>query len=164
MQNKPHTDPELKHSPGGNLITDLILLIFRANADFLEAGPLVAKDPNISAVKWQLLHMVSRQARTAAQLGRELGLSRQGALWNVQALEELELIELRDNPEDRRAKLVAITAKGKRKLRTITKLQYVWSNKLAESFDIADIDVALRVITRLREDVLSSVGLDTEEP
>jgi DNA-binding MarR family transcriptional regulator len=163
MPIKQHTNPEPGRSPGGDLITDLILLIFKANADFLEVGPLVARDPNISAVKWQILHTLSRQTKTAAQLGRELGLSRQGALWNVQALDDIGLVELKDNPDDRRAKFVALTAKGKRTLATITKLQYTWVNELAESFNIAEIEIALRVITKLRQDVLSSVGLQTDE-
>lgn len=163
MPNKQHTNPESGRSPEGDLITDLILLIFKANADFLEVGPLVARDPNISAVKWQMLHTLSRQTRTAAQLGRELGLSRQGALLNVQALDDIGLVELRDNPDDKRAKLVALTTKGKRTLTTIDKLQYAWVNKLAERFNIADLEIALRVIMQLREDVLSSVGLQTDE-
>ncbi|MGC2963699.1 MarR family transcriptional regulator [Paraburkholderia sp. GV068] len=163
MANQPRSRTTPARTLGGDLVTDLILLIFKANADFLEAGPLVARDPNISAIRWQILNTVSKAPKTAAQVGRELGLSRQGALWNVQALEDIELIELKDNPEDRRARLVALSAKGRRKLETINRIQYAWANELAEKFDNAKMTDALRVVTQLRDLVMASVGLRSSE-
>ena len=148
-------------SPKGELLSELILAIFQANVDLVESAPLIAQDAEITAVRWRALNALSTQAKTAAQLGRELGLSRQGALWNTQALEELEFVEQIDNPADRRAKLIALTRKGRQRLVDAGVRQGVWVNALAKQFSTAEIESTLQVIARLHDQVLESVGLAT---
>ena len=137
-------------TPTGTALSELILLIFRLNNLLLDIGPLVTRDPNIVTVRWRLLAAVAEEARTAAQLGRELGLSRQGALLNVRSLEELGLVELFDNPEDQRARKVALTAAGAAKLAEVNGHQGRWINDLARNFGRDDIDTALDVLARLQ--------------
>jgi DNA-binding MarR family transcriptional regulator len=149
-------------SPKGVLLSDLILAIFQANVDLIESAPLIAQDPEMTSVRWRALTALSIDAKTAAQLGRELGLSRQGALWNTQALEELEFVEQIDNPSDRRAKLIALTAKGRKRLNDAGTNQGGWVNALAKNFTTAEIETTLDVIARLHDQVRQSVGLNAE--
>lgn len=157
MPNQTRSRSKHERSPEGQLLTDLILSIFRANVDLVTVGPLVTEDSDITAVRWLMLDALREQGKTAAQLGRDLGLSRQGALWNVQALEELGLVELLDNPEDRRAKLVALTAKGVKKLKIVTEHQADWVNRLALHFEKEDVKAALRVVSILHDHAIASV-------
>lgn len=157
MPNQTRSRSKHERTPEGELLTELILSIFRANVDLITVGPLVTEDSDITAVRWLMLNALSEQGKTAAQLGRDLGLSRQGALWNVQALEELGLVELLDNPEDRRAKLVALTAKGVKKLKVVNEHQADWVNRLALHFEKTDVEAALRVVSILHDHALASV-------
>jgi DNA-binding MarR family transcriptional regulator len=146
----PKPSAAAPRTPTGTALSELILLIFRLNNLLLDIGPLVTRDPDIIAVRWRILSAVAEEPRTAAQLGRELGLSRQGALLNVRILEELGLVELVDNPEDQRARKVALTAAGTAKLAEVNGHQGRWINELARNFGRDDIDTALDVLARLQ--------------
>jgi DNA-binding MarR family transcriptional regulator len=148
-------------SSKGVLLTELILAIFQANVDLVESGPFIAQDEEMTSIRWQTLNALKVSAKTAAQIGRELGLSRQGALWNTQALEELELVEQIDNPSDRRAKLVSLTAKGRERLDGANVKQSEWVNALAKQFTVSEIETTLQVIARLHGQVRQSVGLSS---
>jgi len=146
----PKPSAAAPRTPTGTALSELILLIFRLNNLLLDIGPLVTRDPNIVAVRWRILSAVAEEPRTAAQLGRELGLSRQGALLNVRILEELGLVALIDNPEDQRARKVALTAAGAAKLAEVNGHQSRWIKELARNFGRDDIDTALDVLARLQ--------------
>ncbi len=145
LKNKP-----LERTPKGSVLTDLILTIFKVNADLLAAGNAVTHDVTIISVRWQLLTAVSVVPKTAAQIGREIGLSRQGTLWNVQELVDHGLLELVHNPDHRRAKLVSLTNQGREKLAEITNYQISWVNSLAVNFEKIDLELAVDVLSQLR--------------
>ncbi|WP_190304743.1 MarR family winged helix-turn-helix transcriptional regulator [Pseudomonas chlororaphis] len=150
MVTKDLKDRPLKRSPEGSVLTDLILTIFKVNADLLAAGNAVTHDITIISVRWQLLTAVSVTPKTAAQIGREIGLSRQGTLWNVQELVDHGLVELIHNPDHRRAKLVSLTKQGHEKLAEITDYQIAWVNSLAVNFEKLDLELAVDVLSQLR--------------
>ena len=145
-------------TPGGDELTGLILAIIRANVELIDVGPLVTRDPQINAVRWLLLNSVAKESKTAAQLGREIGLTRQGALLNVQALHDLHYVQLIDNPGDQRAKKVALTSKGQAKLRQINRFQSAWVNQLAAHFDPVAVRSATELVVKLRSLVTTSVS------
>ncbi|WP_321912311.1 MarR family winged helix-turn-helix transcriptional regulator [Burkholderia cepacia] len=157
MPNSTRKRSNSERSEEGHILTELILAIFKTNVDLMAIGPMITHDPEIVAVRWLMLNAISTEGKTAAQLGRELGLSRQGALWNVQALEALRLVELVDNPEDRRAKIVALSAEGVEKLEIVNKHQAEWINRLAQNFEAHELEIALRVVSRLHEYTPTSV-------
>lgn len=150
-----------KRTPGGAALTDLVLEIFKTNVELSDAGPAIARDSMISAIRWQLLNALSTESKTAAQVGREIGLTRQGALQNVQLLQELGYVTLEDNPEDRRAKKVALTPEGRKKLAEVNRYQSLWINQLATHFEVDEIVVATRVVQRLAALTVTSVSAVT---
>lgn len=138
-----------RRTPAGAALTELVLEIFKTNVELLDAGPAIARDPVMSSLRWQLLNALKSEDKTAAQVGREIGLTRQGALQNVQILQELGFVTLVDNPEDKRAKKVSLTPEGHDKLAAVNRYQASWINQLATHFDAAEIEVATRVVQRL---------------
>lgn len=140
-----------KHSPAGSKLTEIILEIFKANIALLNAGSEVTHDTSLSAVRWQIMAAVRDGGKTAAQIGRELGMSRQITLWNAQFLADAGYITFVDNPGHRRAGLIVLTAAGAATLGEITRNQIAWSNSLAQHFDPDQLDTTLQVLTTLRE-------------
>jgi len=149
-----------QRTPAGDALTQLVLLVFRLNSALVEIGPLVTHDPNIIAVRWRILSLVSAGPQTAAELGRELGLSRQGALLNVRVLEELGYVELVENPEDQRAMRVALTSAGRTKLAAVSAHQSRWINDLARKFRKAEVEGAIEVLEKLRRLAPDSVQVE----
>lgn len=140
-----------KHSAEGSKLTEIILEIFKVNIALLDAGSEVTHDNTISAVRWQIMAAVRDGGKTAAQIGRELGMSRQITLWNAQFLADAGHITFVDNPGHRRAGLVVLTPQGETMLSEITRNQIAWANALALGFDQAQLETTLQVLTGLRE-------------
>jgi len=91
-----------------------------------------------------------------------MGISRQGALLNVQCLHDMGYVSLNDNAEDQRAKKVALTPAGVEKLNEVNGYQATWINQLATHFDKEQLDIAVDVVNKLRQLTLTSVSVVTE--
>ncbi|AJW97582.1 MarR family winged helix-turn-helix transcriptional regulator [Burkholderia gladioli pv. gladioli] len=140
-----------KHSFAGSRLTDIILEIFKTNLALLSAGTEITHDSGLSSVRWQIMAAVRDGGKTAAQIGRELGMSRQITLWNAQFLADQGYITFEDNPGHRRAGLIVLTPHGESTLAEITRNQIAWSNSLAQHFEPDELDATLKVLTALRE-------------
>src|SRR5690606_21196850 len=71
----PQPPPE---TPAGEAITDIALTTFRLNARLMDAAQEMAAAGGITAAWWQVLGGVLDQPRTLADIGRVMGMSRQG--------------------------------------------------------------------------------------
>ena len=129
-------------TPEGATINDLFLLLFRLNGRLGRAGDSLAREVGLTAARWQVLGAVATAPKTVAQIAREFGLSRQGVLWVVQSMIGNGMVELVDNPDHRRAKLVAQTPKGRAAYDDVTARQKIWVNRLGTSFDLAALNTA----------------------
>lgn len=148
----------VRRTAEGDALTDLVLEVFKTYVELVDAGPAIARDPMMSSMRWQLLNALRTHSKTAAQVGREIGLTRQGALQNVQILLELGYATLEDNPDDRRAKKVALTAEGQKKLAAVNRYQAIWINQLATHFNADEINTAIRVVRSLGALAVTSVS------
>ncbi len=157
---RAHTE---KRTPSGTALTELILAVLATSATLQTIGPSITQDPQIVAVRWRILSAVSAEAKTAAELGRELGISRQGALLNVRSLLDLGYVQLLDNPDDQRAMKVGLTPAGISKLAEVTDHQVRWVNALARQFRREDVASAKELLLRLEELARSSVEGDDFE-
>ncbi len=96
-------------SEGAALLTDVILATFRLNARLMEAAQDLAAHGGLTAAWWQVLGGVLDEPRSVADVGRIMGVSRQGVQRIADLLVERGLAEYRPNPAHRRAKLLACT-------------------------------------------------------
>src|SRR5690242_5540048 len=117
-----------QRTPKGVAITDLVLSIFRTNGHLLAAGDELMSHLHISSARWQVMGAIAPHARTVAQIARRFELTRQGVLWVVSALLNDGLVELVDNPDHKRAKLVQLTDRGRRIYRELEQRQIRWAN------------------------------------
>jgi DNA-binding MarR family transcriptional regulator len=79
-----------------------------------------------------------------------MGLTRQSVQRTVDVLEQEGIVAFCTNPHHRRAKLIALTAKGTALYRSAMRLQKPWATKLAVSVDGASLEATLHTLKTLR--------------
>ena len=114
----------------GALLTEVILSTFRLNARLLESAQGLAANGGITAAWWQVLGGVLDQPRTVADIGRRMGMTRQGVQRVADLLVANHLAEYRPNPAHRRAKLLACTEAGYWAIRQISFVAHPFANRI----------------------------------
>lgn len=144
---------EAHRTPGGEALTRLILQTFQLHGLLGAAGDELTEPWGLSSAKWKVLGATSQASQPlhVAQIGRNMGLTRQGVQRTVNDLEQGGFVELVENPDHQRARLVRLTRRGKKVYDEIMAKQVRWSNELAEGISERAIRNALGVITKLSE-------------
>jgi DNA-binding MarR family transcriptional regulator len=139
------------HSEAGAVFTDLIIATFRLNGRLMEVAQGLASEGGLTAAWWQVLGGVLDEPRTVAEIGRRMGMTRQGVQRIADLLVERGLAEYRPNPAHRRAKLLACTEAGYWAIRRISMAQHPWSGRIGTEVGAADLRAALATTQRLVE-------------
>jgi DNA-binding MarR family transcriptional regulator len=152
-----------KRTAAGNAMTDVVLDLFRLNNRLLAAGDRLVADLGLTSARWQVLGTIVSTGRSqpVAWLARDMGANRQNVQRIVNDLVREGLVEYQPNPHHRRAQLVVLTEAGKKAFDDAMRLQTPWINKLTDGLRLADIEVAQKVISTLRQRLES--GDDVEE-
>jgi DNA-binding MarR family transcriptional regulator len=137
------------HSEAGALLTEVILATFQLNARLMEVAQGLAAEGGITAAWWQVLGGVLDEPRTVADIGRRMGLTRQGVQRVADLLVERGLAEYRPNPAHRRAKLLACTDTGYWAIRQITLAQHPWANRVGGEVGAKSLKQTLTTMRRL---------------
>jgi DNA-binding MarR family transcriptional regulator len=137
------------HTEAGALLTELVIATFRLNGLFMEVAQRLAAEGGLTASWWQVLGGVLDEPRTVADIGRRMGMTRQGVQRVADLLVERGLAEYRPNPAHRRAKLLACTEAGYWAVRRITVAQHPWSNRVGARVGAAELGTALAAINGL---------------
>lgn len=142
-----------QRSASGAALSLLILDVFRANGRLLAAGDHLVADLGLTSARWQVLGAIAIAAapQPVAWIARNMGLNRQGVQRIVNELADDGFVAFADNPHHRRAKLVTLTAKGRKAYEAADRLQKPWVNALAKGLNADDIAAARRVLDALRE-------------
>ena len=136
-------------TPSGELFTQLILETFRFNGLLIGGGDQLVKDLGLSSALWQVLGAVGLAPLPMAQIARNMGLTRQSVRRTANVLKDKGLVEFQDNPDHRRAKLVAMTKQGSKVLEKIKKLQIDWSNRITQDLSSEELKTAVQIIRAL---------------
>lgn len=139
------------HSPAGAAFTALLLEVFRLNGRLLAAGDALTADLGLTAARWQVLGAIDAEPLSVAEIARRMGLARQSVQRLADVLAGEGVVAYRDNPAHRRAKLVALTADGRRRLDTLNRRQVAWANAIARGIPAAELKSAHVVLCRLSE-------------
>jgi len=141
-----------KRTPAGEALTDLMLDLFRATGLILTAGDRLVAPLGLTSARWQILGAIvaAERPQPVAWLARDLGANRQNVQRIVNDLAADGLVAFEPNPHHRRAQLVVLTDRGRRKFEAAMDLQAPWVNELADGFSPRDIGTVRRVVTALR--------------
>ena len=107
----------------------------------------------LTAARWQVLSTVARASHpeTVANIGRIMGMTRQGVQRIVNELVASDLVRMAPNPHHKRASLVCLTYAGTAAFQAITARQVPWANALAAHLAADKIDEARTLMTTLTE-------------
>lgn len=130
------------------------LSIFAINGLLMRSGEDVTRPLGQSSARWQVLGRAGYQPQTVAQMARDMGHARQSVQRIADALAEEGLVAYNDNPADKRARLVALTAQGETVLATIYARDQEDSRELMAELDLGQLVAiadALEGIARIFE-------------
>jgi DNA-binding MarR family transcriptional regulator len=122
----------------------------------LEAAQVLAAEGGLTAAWWQVLAGVLDQPRSVADVGRRMGMTRQGVQRIADLLVEHHLAEYRANPAHRRAKLLACTDAGRWAIRRIALAQRPWADRIATELGTDQLRTTLRTM----QDLIAALDAD----
>jgi DNA-binding MarR family transcriptional regulator len=154
----------MRITTSNRLFTELVLEIFRLNGRLLSAGDALARPADQTSTRWQVLGALDQGARTVAEIGRRMGLTRQSVQRTADLLEHDGLVAFTDNPAHLRAKLAMLTPRGRMTLEVITKSQIQWAHRIAGQLVEDDLRRALHTLQQVREAVERVGVTSTETP
>lgn len=140
-------------TPEGEILTDLIVEVFRVNGSLLDAGNQLTRPFGLTSARWQVLGAIelAGQALTVSQIARRMGLARQGVQRIVNDLVQLGLVALKPNLDHKRAALVSLTVKGRKTLAKVGAAQADWVNELSNGFNQRQLTQAVKLLKLVRE-------------
>lgn len=139
------------HTEAGQVLTDLILTTFRLNGRLMDAAQEMAAEGGITAAWWQVLGGVLDRPRSVAEIGRLMGMTRQGVQRVADLLVARQLAEYRPNPAHQRAKLLACTEAGYWAIRRISLAQRPFADRIGAQVGADELRAALKITRRLVE-------------
>jgi DNA-binding MarR family transcriptional regulator len=137
----------------GELFTDLVLEIFKLNGLLLAEGDRLAGEYGLSSARWKVLGAVAMSGgpMTVAQIGRDMGQARQSVQRIANEMAEGGYFAWVDNPADKRAKLLRLTAKGKRVYRQLELAQAPWADEAASALGGKELELARTLLRQLNQ-------------
>lgn len=136
-------------SPRGLEFSELLVEVFRVNGLLLAAGDALARPSGLTSARWQVLGVVDHEPSTIAQVARTMGLTRQSVRETADALVRDGLIEFRENPAHRRARLMVLTEPGRAALREVEERQASWANGVGDRLPLAELRAAVATLRDL---------------
>jgi DNA-binding MarR family transcriptional regulator len=144
-----------KRTPAGEVMTRLMLDLFRLNSLVLTAGDRLVAELGLTSARWQILGAIvaAERAQPVAWIARDLGANRQNVQRIVNDLNRDGLTAFEPNPHHRRAQLVVLTNIGKRAFEAAMDLQAPWVNRLTDGVTVRDLETVQRVFARLQQNL-----------
>nr|WP_202422768.1 MarR family transcriptional regulator [Gordonia sp. SID5947] len=131
------------------MLSDSALTVFRLNGQFLALAEELARPAGLTATRWQVVGAVLQQPLTVSDIARAMGITRQSVQRTADLLAADGLVEYRDNPGHRRAKLVHATPAGVAAVRRINPDHRAAAARIASSMSPEDWQRALDALREL---------------
>lgn len=152
---KQEAAEEIERTPAANTLSWLVVQVMQLNGLLTAAGDALAAPAGQTSARWQVLAAVEDAPLSVAQIARAMNLTRQSVQRVADLLAQEGLTAYQDNPAHARAKLLRLTPKGLKALRTIQAGQKVWANALASGMDEAQLRAASTVLAQLRQALIA---------
>jgi DNA-binding MarR family transcriptional regulator len=111
------------------------LSVFAVNDLLMRSGERVTRPLGQSSARWQVLGRAGYQPQTVAQMAHDMGHARQSVQRIADVLADEGLVAYKDNPADKRARLVELTPAGAAVLDAIYARDQEWSRDLLAKLD-----------------------------
>ena len=121
-----------KKTEAADLLTDIVVLVFRLEGGFIEAAEKISAPAGLTAARWKVLGAVLHESRTVAEIGRNMGLARQSVQRLADVLVSEGLAVYEENPAHRSAKLFVPTRAGRAAIERLRERQAAWANAVSK--------------------------------
>ncbi len=148
-------------TPEGDALTELVLAVFRLNGNLLKAAEGIAVPVGLTVARWQVIGAVIEAPGTVADIARKMGLARQSVQRLADVLVAEGMLECRDNPAHKRAKLIQITERGRSAIARIAPRQHRWADEASKGLSRERLLDALELIRDVSQRI---EALDSGEP
>ena len=139
------------HTEAGAAFTALVIELFRVNGALIADGDEMSGDLGLTSARWQVLGAIGGEPKTVAAAARQMGLTRQNVQRIADWLVESGIAEFIDNPNHRRAKLVALTKQGTALRQELGRRQARWANATGGHFKASELVDATDFLQRLKK-------------
>ncbi len=153
----PEPPPRTK---AGDALTDVVIATFQLDGRLMEVARRLAQAGGMTATEWRVLGGVLSEPHSVAEIGRLMGMTRQGVQRVADHLVSHGLAEYRPNPAHRRAKLLVCTEAGHWAIRQIALVQRPWADRVGGKVGTTTLSNMLTNIRRL----LSIIDADQATP
>ena len=140
----------VRTTPRGTAFTELLLVVLAIHGQLMAAGDQITRPVGLSSARWQVLGVVEHGPVTVAEIAKTMGLARQSVQEVSDALDEAGFVTYQDNPRHRRAKLVALTDKGRQALDVVIDAQRSWATRIGRAASLEGLKSATEVLSALR--------------
>jgi DNA-binding MarR family transcriptional regulator len=154
-------DNRMSNAPNEfDALTRAVLAVFRAHQGLVADGDRLAGPWRLNSAKWKTLGAIAlaASAPTAPQIGRSMGLSRQGAQKQLDVLMQAGLVSRVANDSDARAPLYRLTRKGETVYGEILAAWRMRSAQLSENID----EAALLAAAKTLHEIADAIGAKTQ--
>lgn len=138
-----------ERGPAAEELSALVVQVVKLAGLLEAAGNALAQPSGQSAARWQLLAAAEHGPATVASIARALSLTRQSVQRVADLLVADGLTQYLDNPAHQRAKLLALTDRGRTALHTIRVAQVEWAQTIAAGLDPDRLNVAQSTLAEL---------------
>lgn len=125
-----------RRTTAGDAFSGVAVKILYLNGLLTEMGDQLASSAGQSSSRWRVLAAAEMKTMTVAEIARALGLARQSVQRLADILTEEGFTLYKENPNDKRAMHLSLTAKGRKALTTIQTEQIRWANELGEKMGV----------------------------
>jgi DNA-binding MarR family transcriptional regulator len=119
-----------RRTPAGDAVSQLAVQVLKLAGMLIDAGDALAAPSGQTSARWRVLATIEDEPATVATIARTLGQARQSVQRVADLLATDGLTIYDENPDDRRAMRVRLTARGRSTLRTIQAAQRGWADEL----------------------------------
>ncbi len=133
-----------------DLINAIAMETYGVSAAFRRHGEILAKRAGQTQARWQVLRAASASTLSVPQIARRLGVTRQHVQRIADALVAESLACYVVNPDHKTSSRLALTAKGRKALETITSNSVDYSRVLASrllGFDLGYLLASLKTLS-----------------
>lgn len=136
-------------NPQDEELSRLVWDILQTAGRLTEAGNRLSAPFGLTAARWQVMGVITRQAVTVADAARQLSQSRQSVQRLADELVRDGLAAYSPNPRHVRAKLLTPTPRGAASYRKLMQEQAKWVNALSASMRLEDIAATRKLLATL---------------
>jgi DNA-binding MarR family transcriptional regulator len=153
---------EPARTPAGELLSSIMLDLFRLNSGLLTSGDRLVEGLGLTSARWQMLGAIraAERPQPVAWIARDLGANRQNVQRIVNDLANDGLVRFEANPHHRRAQLVVLTDEGRQAFEAAMRLQAPWVNRLSDGVTVNEIKALQRVIMKMQANLDDMAGAD----